>query len=135
VRGPTRAKRAAPSQASSHAATMPAKSGAERVFDFAEMGGGGIKRSDGRWNPAYGQAPRLLAMHERSEVRIRGLLELPCDSSIRQESCKSHGGLVILSLRSRTCCCHCIMTLDANVRVTVPVAGPGILPVARHLAA
>ncbi len=105
-RGPTRAKRAAPSQASSHAAMMPAKSGAERVFVtvFAEMGGGhgGIKRSDGRWNPAYGQAPRLLAMHERSEVWIRGLPELPCDNSIRQESCKSHPWRACKGPRSRT---------------------------------
>jgi len=48
VRGPTRAKRAAASQASSHAAMMSAKSGAERVFVFAEMGGGGnVRMVDG----------------------------------------------------------------------------------------
>ncbi len=44
VRGPTRAKRAAASQASSHSAMMSAKSGAERVFVFAEIGGGGNAR-------------------------------------------------------------------------------------------
>jgi hypothetical protein len=48
VRGSTRAKRAAASQASSHAAMMSAKSGAERVFVFAEMGGGGnVRMVDG----------------------------------------------------------------------------------------
>ena len=47
VRGPTRAKRAAASQASSHAAMMSAKSGAERVFVFAEMGSGNVRMVDG----------------------------------------------------------------------------------------
>lgn len=47
MRGTTRAKRAAASQASSHAAMMSAKSGAERVFVFAEMGSGNVRMVDG----------------------------------------------------------------------------------------